>query len=173
MAATRSRNPPLSKQFRDRGSGPQGLRRPRFSFFLFTCQTARNHGGPVPGSPESIRSPKPPTKIGSLVTVVVRSFGGALSRPSGRRRAVPAYIVPPGPSCQHLLRLAKPAIFALPLQRRHRRSESGGQAVRTCSRAPLRPHSSAVLAHQAGGVQLGVFAPASRSEATGVTRPAA
>jgi len=24
-----------------RGSGPQGLRRPRFSFFRFTCQTAR------------------------------------------------------------------------------------------------------------------------------------
>src|SRR5438445_1483897 len=79
MAATRSRNPPLSKQLRDRGSGPQGLRRPRFSFFLFTCQTARNHGGPVPGSPESIRSPKPPTKIGSLVTVVSEEL---------RRRAI-------------------------------------------------------------------------------------
>jgi len=28
-----------------RGSGPQGLRRPRFSFFRFTCQTARKPGG--------------------------------------------------------------------------------------------------------------------------------
>ncbi|MBR0684871.1 hypothetical protein KUL72_34680 [Bradyrhizobium arachidis] len=25
---------------------PQGLRRPRFSFFIFTCQTARDRGGP-------------------------------------------------------------------------------------------------------------------------------
>jgi len=26
---------------------PQGLRRPRFSFFRFTCQTARDRGGPA------------------------------------------------------------------------------------------------------------------------------
>jgi hypothetical protein len=25
---------------------PQGLRRPRFSFFIFTCQTARDPRGP-------------------------------------------------------------------------------------------------------------------------------
>ena len=173
MAATRSRNPPLSKQLRDRGSGPQGLRRPRFSFFLFTCQTARNHGSPVPGSPESIRSPKPPTKIGSLVTVVseeLRRRAIAPVRQTARRTGLysPAWSL-----LSTLVKTRKAAISALPLQRRHRRSESGGQAVRTCSRAPLRPHSSAVLAHQAGGVQLGVFAPASRSEATGVTRPAA
>jgi hypothetical protein len=31
--------------FSDRGSGPQGLRRPRFSFFRFTCQTARDPCG--------------------------------------------------------------------------------------------------------------------------------
>jgi hypothetical protein len=36
--------------------GPQGLRRPRFSFFLFNCQTARNPAGPAPGTPESRRS---------------------------------------------------------------------------------------------------------------------
>jgi len=41
-----SRNP-VRRQVPDRGSGPQGLRRPRFSFFLFTCQTARDHGGPT------------------------------------------------------------------------------------------------------------------------------
>ena len=28
-----------------RSGGPQGLRRPRFSFFRFTCQTARKPGG--------------------------------------------------------------------------------------------------------------------------------
>ena len=32
--------------FSVRGSGPQGLRRPRFSFFRFTCQTAREPHGP-------------------------------------------------------------------------------------------------------------------------------
>jgi hypothetical protein len=30
-----------AEAFSVRGSGPQGLRRPRFSFFRFTCQTAR------------------------------------------------------------------------------------------------------------------------------------
>jgi hypothetical protein len=30
------------------GRGAQGLRRPRFSFFRFTCQTARDQGGPAP-----------------------------------------------------------------------------------------------------------------------------
>jgi len=28
--------------------GPQGLRRPRFSFFIFTCQTARDPKDPPP-----------------------------------------------------------------------------------------------------------------------------
>ena len=32
----------------DRGRGPQGLRRPRFSFFRFTCQTARDKPSPAP-----------------------------------------------------------------------------------------------------------------------------
>src|SRR5258708_19017193 len=35
--------------------GPQGLRRPRFSFFIFTCQTARDPRDPSPicwGEPE-------------------------------------------------------------------------------------------------------------------------
>jgi len=40
-----------------RESGPQGLRRPRFSFFLFTFQTAREPWrSPLPGQPESRRS---------------------------------------------------------------------------------------------------------------------
>jgi hypothetical protein len=34
---------------------------------------------PLPGGPESRRSLKPPTEIGSLVTIVVRSFEGAQS----------------------------------------------------------------------------------------------
>ena len=66
--------------FSDRGSGPQGLRRPRFSFFRFTCQTARDQEDPLSETPESRRSPKPPTETGCLVTLSVRSFAGAPSR---------------------------------------------------------------------------------------------
>ena len=36
--------PPSKTYVSARGRGPQGLRRPRFSFFLFTCQTARDQG---------------------------------------------------------------------------------------------------------------------------------
>jgi len=39
-------------------SGPQGPRRPRFSFFRFTFQTARGSWrSPLPGKPKSRRSP--------------------------------------------------------------------------------------------------------------------
>ena len=41
--------PEKAEAFSVRGSGPQGLRRPRFSFFRFTCQTARNLAVPLPG----------------------------------------------------------------------------------------------------------------------------
>ena len=34
--------------------GPQGLRRPRFSFFIFTCQTARGSKTPLPSPGASI-----------------------------------------------------------------------------------------------------------------------
>ena len=36
----------VAEAFPIRGRGPQGLRRPRFSFFRFTCQTARNLAAP-------------------------------------------------------------------------------------------------------------------------------
>src|SRR6476646_795413 len=75
--------------FSGRGSGPQGLRRPRFSFFRFTCQTAREPWrSPFPVKPGSRRSPNLPTEIGRLVTVSVRSFAGAPSRRKAGRRAV-------------------------------------------------------------------------------------
>jgi len=35
-----------AEAFSFRGSGPQGLRRPRFSFFRFTCQTSRSLTAP-------------------------------------------------------------------------------------------------------------------------------
>jgi hypothetical protein len=43
----------------DRGHGPQGLRRPRFSFFRFNCQTARDpRRSPYPS--EFQKASKPP-----------------------------------------------------------------------------------------------------------------
>jgi len=45
-----------AEAFSVRGSGPQGLRRPRFSFFRFTCQTSRSLATPSPVTPEP---PKP------------------------------------------------------------------------------------------------------------------
>src|ERR1700749_339291 len=43
MTVPFAKNPKAVKLeiFSVRGSGPQGLRRPRFSFFRFTCRTAR------------------------------------------------------------------------------------------------------------------------------------
>ena len=61
--------------------GPQGPRRPRFSFFRFTCQTAREpQGFPSPTLRGSRRSPRRQTGAGRLVTLSVRSFAGAPSR---------------------------------------------------------------------------------------------
>jgi hypothetical protein len=59
--------------------GPQGLRRPRFSFFRFTCQTARDDGSPILGRTEGRRSYKLPTEIGS---------GQASKSEELRRRAI-------------------------------------------------------------------------------------
>src|SRR5439155_22770461 len=173
MAATRSRNPPLSKQLRDRGSGPQGLRRPRFSFFLFTCQTARNHGGPVPGSPESIRSPKPPTKIGSLVTVVseeLRRHAIAPVRQTARRNGLysPAWSL-----LSTLVKTRKAGIFCLAIAAP---TQAFGKRRASCAGVFPRPTAATFLRRSCasgGRCSVGVFAPASRSEATGVTRPAA
>src|SRR6266700_4704931 len=57
------------------GSNPQGLRRPRFSFFLFTCQTARNHAVPPAVESEGRRSltlPMTYRKLGHNISEVLR-----------------------------------------------------------------------------------------------------
>jgi hypothetical protein len=59
--------------------GPQGLRRPRFSFFRFTCQTARDDASPILGRTEGRRSHELPTEIGS---------GPASKSEELRRRAI-------------------------------------------------------------------------------------
>src|ERR671927_384413 len=75
--------------FSDRGSGPQGLRRPRFSFFRFTCQTAREPWrSPFPIAREAVEARIFRPKSDDLVTLSVRSFAGAPSRRKAGRRAV-------------------------------------------------------------------------------------
>jgi hypothetical protein len=56
------------------GCGPQGLRRPRFSFFRFTFQTARGREAPSPrvGDEKTVEATRLPTtdrKLGSLFQV--------------------------------------------------------------------------------------------------------
>ena len=58
----------------------QGLRRPRFSFFIFTCQTARGPETPLPFQ-EGLRRPHSTTNDNRLASAVnslilVRSFTG-------------------------------------------------------------------------------------------------
>jgi hypothetical protein len=84
-----------------RESGPQGLRRPRFSFFLFTCQTARGRSRPLPfEKPKSRRNSSLRSGPEAFSLISVRSFRGAPSR-RGERRAVWAYIGPARFHCQH------------------------------------------------------------------------
>jgi hypothetical protein len=60
--------------------GSQGLRRPRFSFFIFTCQTARGSKTPLPsleGSPSphsTANDNRLPSAVDSLISM--RSFTG-------------------------------------------------------------------------------------------------
>ena len=60
---------------------PQGLRRPRFSFFIFTCQTARDPKTPLPwpGGPQNPVSTANDNRFASAVTSLIkeRSFTGA------------------------------------------------------------------------------------------------
>ena len=60
----------------------QGLRRPRFSFFIFTCQTARDRRDPTLPLLEGSRRPHPTTNNNRLLSavkslIVMRSLRGA------------------------------------------------------------------------------------------------
>jgi hypothetical protein len=83
-----------------RRSGPQGPRRPRFSFFRFTCQTARDQGGPLPESLGEPSKPKPPTEIGGWSPSISEELRRRVIAPR-RRRTVWPYIGPPAEGCQH------------------------------------------------------------------------
>jgi hypothetical protein len=64
---------------------PQGLRRPRFSFFIFTCQTARDQEAPTFQSGR-VPTPLPATNelqpicVGCCALNEVRSISGAFAR---------------------------------------------------------------------------------------------
>jgi hypothetical protein len=75
-----SGRPSLRKRILARESGPQGLRRPRFSFFLFTCQTARGPGGPrPPAKRRAVEASRFRPRSDAFSLSSVRSFEGAPS----------------------------------------------------------------------------------------------
>jgi len=95
---------PKRGQAQDQRRSPQGLRRPRFSFFQFTCQTAREQAC----SPTQWQA-KGPSKHQSsrqqseaLSHWSVRSFEGASSRRQAGGDAVCRYIGFARGRCQHI-----------------------------------------------------------------------
>lgn len=90
--------PPLPKNCSFTKSGPQGLRRPRFSFFRFTCQRARRTMSPnlcnqatEPSAPDRLRVHFPPNIVEELQRHAIAPR---------RRRTVSALICPLAPDCQ-------------------------------------------------------------------------
>ena len=87
------------------GSGPQGLRRPRFSFFRFTFQTAREPGGSHPRSAGDMNSRRSSLAsdelIGSWVTVSSEVLRQARHHAEAVRRAEWGVYIRGPNSCQH------------------------------------------------------------------------
>jgi hypothetical protein len=85
--------------------GSQGLRRPRFSFFRFTCQTAwdartlkcRN---PISGHARDFAKQPPSAGTDRYSLLSVKSFRGAGSLPEQRRARCGGYIGQPPEQCQ-------------------------------------------------------------------------
>ena len=65
--------------------GSQGLRRPRFSFFRFTCQTARGRKYPSLQNARRAAEARPRLLVGDRSPLSVRSFEGAPSRRAAAR----------------------------------------------------------------------------------------
>ncbi len=90
--------------FRD----PQGLRRPRFSFFIFTCQTARGSKTSLP-----LREPQPhsttndnrfPPAVDSLISVrSLQARTNALAEGQCSAALSGRFIGPPHRRCQRLM----------------------------------------------------------------------
>jgi hypothetical protein len=160
-----SANPPQQ-------NGPQGLRRPRFSFFRFTCQTARNRDGShSTGKPESRRSFMLPMRIGSLGhRISVRCFAGATSRRKRTARRIGLYSLAAGrlstlkaatrsgfPLAAERRRIADRRIPGAYLSPRRRAANRRRKRAPGPGHAALRPHSSAVLGGSGGRCQFGGY----------------
>ena len=84
--------------------GPQGLRRPRFSFFRFTCQTARDDGSPNPSAgPRVVEATNFRLESEAVQPLKVRSFGGAPSRRHADGTPYSGYIRFDPCECQHVM----------------------------------------------------------------------
>ena len=89
--------------------GPQGLRRPRFSFFRFTCQTARDDGSPILGRTEGRRNYELPTEIGSCPASKSEELRRRAIAPSRGRHAVFAlYTLRPRRMSTHMVKNLTP-----------------------------------------------------------------
>ena len=151
-----------AEAFSVRGSGPQGLRRPRFSFFRFTCQTSRSLATP---SPVTSEPPKPahPTwpRAGRMIhRMNSEGLRGRVIAPR-RRRVQRPYI---GFGSRHCQPPASQNTYfesttpvRRPLCAAHQPAgpdlsqTPANPAVKSDPYAALRPHSSAVLAQFASG----------------------
>ena len=124
-------------------SGPQGLRRPRFSFFRFTCQTARKPCGfHFPDTPKSRRN--------SNLRLLLRRFGPHISEELRRRAITPRAVGAPyerGYMGQPRSLSTPKARFLRPPFCPRYQCLSHSLPVRLARlRAALEPHSSDVLA---------------------------
>ena len=92
--------------------GPQGLRRPRFSFFRFTCQTARNREGPTlrrTGGPSKPYTSDQDRKLGHRISVRASQ---ARHRAERRTACRGVYIVLRQGPCQHARPQKSRTVFA-------------------------------------------------------------
>ena len=128
--------------------GPQGLRRPRFSFFRFTFQTARSEECSLPGDPESRRSATS-SKAGCPSHRKSCGSSGARHRADVRQRAEGLLYTRRGRRLSTLerIRFCRKSRAArglsTPLYGGFFAQHNAGQAVPP--RAVVKPHSSAVL----------------------------
>jgi hypothetical protein len=126
---------------------PQGLRRPRFSFFIFTCQTARDPKAPLPWPGGSEKTPFRRQMTTDFHRLLLHSSKRGASR--ARKHAL---------ACGPMQRRAQWAVYrparlalstALSTNRRIIRQNFATQRSRyisgTC--AALEPHSCDVLAY--------------------------
>src|SRR5205085_9240979 len=100
--------------FSGRGSGPQGLRRPRFSFFRFTCQTARKPWRfpfPMAGKSSKPKSSDRNRTTGHLISEELRRR--AIAPESGAARRCGGFIWATPSPCQHQIRANFAARFVL------------------------------------------------------------